>query len=197
NNNSLGPVQRQLVLLGAPSAATGSSARGSRARLHPQQCALDSIRARCAAQRRPAPRTGSAERLRATRSPLLLLLLLLLRTLRAGMPCCPQAQAEASIRTDVVHQTGVCWSSQSEVNLVSQHNKREVLGIPGAGLDEKLVSPAVEGFESVGGSHIKHQNTAICTSVEGHTKRLEPFLTGCVPDLQDTNTKHLVLRRCL
>ncbi|XP_029334086.1 uncharacterized protein LOC115031288 [Mus caroli] len=110
NNNSLGPGQRQLVLLGAPSAATGSSARGSRARLHPQQCALDSIRARCAAQRRPAPRTGSAERRRATRSPLLLLLC----TLCAGMPCCPQAQAEASIRTDVVHQTDVCWSSQSE-----------------------------------------------------------------------------------
>lgn len=86
------------------------------------------------------------------------------------------------------------YLSVFQVNLVSQHNKREVLGIPGAGLDEKLISPAVEGFESVGGSHIKHQNTAICTSVEGHTKRLEPFLTGCIPDLQDT--KHLVFRRC-
>lgn len=62
NNNSLGPGQRQLVLLGAPSAATGSSARGSRTRLHLQQCALDRIRARCAAQKRPALRTGSAER---------------------------------------------------------------------------------------------------------------------------------------
>lgn len=87
------------------------------------------------------------------------------------------------------------YLSVFQVNLVSQHNKREVLGIPGAGLDEKLVSPAVEGFECVGGSHIKHQDTTICTSVEGYTKRLEPFLTGCVPDLQDT--KHLVFRRCV
>lgn len=61
NNNSLGPGQRQLVLLGAPSAATGSLARGSRTRMHPRQCALARVRARCAAQRRPAPRKGSAE----------------------------------------------------------------------------------------------------------------------------------------
>lgn len=70
-----------------------------------------------------------------------------------------------------------------EVDLVSQHNKGEVFGIPGTGLDEKLISPAIQGFECVGGSHIKHQNAAVCASVEGHAKRLEPFLSGCVPDL--------------
>nr|XP_042130441.1 uncharacterized protein LOC121828200 isoform X2 [Peromyscus maniculatus bairdii] len=61
NNNSLGPGQRQLVLLGVPSAAAASSARGFRARVHPQQCALARVRARCAAQRQPAPRRSSAE----------------------------------------------------------------------------------------------------------------------------------------
>ncbi|MEJ1279664.1 hypothetical protein NN561_010598 [Cricetulus griseus] len=61
NNNSLGPGQRQLVLLGVPSAAAGSSARGFRARVHPQQCTLAGVRARCAAQRQPAPRRGSAK----------------------------------------------------------------------------------------------------------------------------------------
>lgn len=61
NNNSLGPGQRQLVLLGVPSAAAASSARGFRARVHPQQCALARVRARFAAQRQPAPRRSSAE----------------------------------------------------------------------------------------------------------------------------------------
>lgn len=74
-----------------------------------------------------------------------------------------------------------------EANLVSKHNKREVLGIPGASLNKKFVSLAVKGCECVGGSHIKHQN-AIWTSVEDHTKKLEPFLTRCVPDMHGKNS---------
>ncbi|XP_073899001.1 uncharacterized protein [Castor canadensis] len=60
NNNSLGRGQRQLVLLGAPSAAAGSLARASLAPPRPQPCALDWARAPGAAERRPASRTGAA-----------------------------------------------------------------------------------------------------------------------------------------
>lgn len=75
------------------------------------------------------------------------------------------------------------YLSVFEVNLISQHYKGKVFRIPRAGLDEKLISPTIKGFECVGGSHIKYQNTAVCASVKGHTKRLEPFLSCRVPDL--------------
>lgn len=39
-----------------------------------------------------------------------------------------------------------------KVHLISQHNKGEVFRIPGTGLDGKLLSPALRGFERVGGS---------------------------------------------
>lgn len=83
------------------------------------------------------------------------------------------------------------YLSVFEVNLVSQHNEGEVLRIPGTGLDEEFVSPAVEGFERVGGSHVKHQHAAVCASVEGHTQRLEPLLSGRVPDLRERERSFL------
>jgi hypothetical protein len=91
-------------------------------------------------------------------------------------------EEQVSVTTPAIFCT---YLSVFKVNLVSQYNKREIFRIPGTGLNEKLISPAIKSFERVGGSHVKHQNAAVCTSVEGHTKRLEPFLTGCVPDLQE------------
>lgn len=78
------------------------------------------------------------------------------------------------------------YLSVFEVNLVSQHNEGEVFRIPGTGLDEKLISPTIEGFERVGGSNVKDQNAAVCASVEGHAEGLEPLLACRVPDLRET-----------
>lgn len=61
NNNSLVRGQRQLVLLGAPSPAAGFPDRASPAPPHPPPCAPDRARACGVAERRPAPREGSAE----------------------------------------------------------------------------------------------------------------------------------------
>jgi len=33
--------------------------------------------------------------------------------------------------------------------------------------------------------HIIHQTAAVCSPVEGRTQRLEPLLTGGIPDLED------------
>lgn len=61
NNNSLVRGQRQLVLLGAPSPAAGFPDRASPAPPRPPPCAPDRARACGVAERRPAPREGSAE----------------------------------------------------------------------------------------------------------------------------------------
>lgn len=61
NNNRLVRSQRQLVLLGAPSPAAGFPDRASLAPPRPQPCARNRARARGAAERRPAPRKGSAK----------------------------------------------------------------------------------------------------------------------------------------
>ena len=61
NNNSLVRGQRQLVLLGAPSPAAGFPDRASPAPPRSPPCAPDRARACGTAERRPAPREGSAE----------------------------------------------------------------------------------------------------------------------------------------
>ncbi|XP_064130868.1 uncharacterized protein LOC135228487 [Loxodonta africana] len=61
NNNSLVRSQRQLVLLRAPSLAAGFPDRASPAPLLGQRCTRDEARGRGAAERRPAPREGSAK----------------------------------------------------------------------------------------------------------------------------------------
>lgn len=42
----------------------------------------------------------------------------------------------------------------------------EILRIPRAGLDEKLIPPAVESLETLGVIHVVHQDTAIGSTVE-------------------------------
>ena len=69
------------------------------------------------------------------------------------------------------------------INLVSKNDKGEVVGVPGARLDQKLVPPAVEGLKALDVVHIEHQYTAIGTTVECHTEGLEALLTSSVPNL--------------
>lgn len=67
------------------------------------------------------------------------------------------------------------------IDLVAQHDKGEVLGIPGAGLDKELVSPTVQGLERLGAVDVVNENTAVRTAIERDAKGLESFLTGSVP----------------
>lgn len=59
----------------------------------------------------------------------------------------------------------------------------EALRVHRAGLDEELVSPAVKGIETLGVVDVVDEYTAVCTTVEGNTKRLESLLAGGVPEL--------------
>lgn len=72
-----------------------------------------------------------------------------------------------------------------QINFVSQHHEWEVFWVARTGLNEKFVPPAVQCLEGVGGSDVKHQNTAVCTAVKSHTQRLKPLLTCCVPYLEN------------
>lgn len=103
-----------------------------------------------------------------------------------------------------------------DVDLVSQHNlpavlvfvlpagglgvlahEWEVLGVPRRGLDQELVTPAVESVEALGVVDVEDQNTAVGTSVECHAQRLEALLTGRVPQLRSVSSWHgLLVRGC-
>jgi hypothetical protein len=61
--------------------------------------------------------------------------------------------------------------------------KREALRIHGAGLDQELVSPAVEGVETLGVVYIVDEHTAVGTTIESNTERLESLLTSGIPEL--------------
>lgn len=59
----------------------------------------------------------------------------------------------------------------------------EALGIHGARLDQKLVSPAVQCLEALRVVDVVDQDTAVCSPVKGDTKRLKSLLTSSVPQL--------------
>ena len=69
------------------------------------------------------------------------------------------------------------------IDLVAQHDKWEVLRIPGAGLDKELVPPTVQGLERLGAVDVVNEDTAVRTAVERDTEGLESFLSGSVPQL--------------
>ena len=81
------------------------------------------------------------------------------------------------------------------INLVPQNNEREVLRIVRASLDEEFISPAVERLKALGAINIIHENTAVCTTIECDTERLETLLTSSVPKLQHTVRTYAVYDR--
>ena len=50
-------------------------------------------------------------------------------------------------------------------------------------MDQEFVSPAVEGVETLGVVDIVDQHTAVGTTIESNTKRLESLLTSSIPEL--------------
>lgn len=53
----------------------------------------------------------------------------------------------------------------------------------GTCLNQELVSPAVQGLKALRAVNVIDQHTAIGSTVECHTQRLEPFLSGSIPEL--------------
>jgi hypothetical protein len=70
-----------------------------------------------------------------------------------------------------------------EIDLVTQNNEWEVIGISWSSLDQELITPAIQILESLGNIDIEDQDTAISSSVESNTQTLESFLTSSIPDL--------------
>jgi hypothetical protein len=70
------------------------------------------------------------------------------------------------------------------VNLVAEDNKGEVIRVARRGLDQELVSPAVQRIETLGVVHVVDKDAAVGASVEGDAERLEAFLAGGVPKLE-------------
>jgi hypothetical protein len=48
----------------------------------------------------------------------------------------------------------------------AQNDEGEVLGVPGAGLDEELVSPTVQGLKRLGAVYIVNEDAAVRTAVK-------------------------------
>ena len=59
----------------------------------------------------------------------------------------------------------------------------KALWVHGASLDKELVSPAVEGVETLGIVHVVYEHAAVSATVKGNAQRLEALLAGRIPEL--------------
>lgn len=59
----------------------------------------------------------------------------------------------------------------------------EALGIHRTGLDQEFVSPAVESVETLGVVDVVDEHTAVGTTIESNTERLESLLSSSIPEL--------------
>ena len=55
-------------------------------------------------------------------------------------------------------------------HLIAEHDKGKVVWVSGAGLDQELVPPAVEGLKGIGRCDIICENAAVCPAIESHPK---------------------------
>jgi len=90
-----------------------------------------------------------------------------------------------------MHSEQCAYGSVAEVNLVANDNEWKVFSITWTRLDEKLVTPALQGLERVGNGDIVDQNAAVGAAVECYTQTLKPFLARRVPDLRKVHYCHL------
>ena len=67
---------------------------------------------------------------------------------------------------DLVTKDNLCLSGNNSWDCSRLTYKREILGISGAGLNQELISPAVQGIEALRVVDIVHENAAISPSVE-------------------------------
>jgi len=72
------------------------------------------------------------------------------------------------------------------IDLVAQHDEGEVLGVPGASLDEELVPPTVQSLERFGAVDVVNEDAAVCAAVKRDAERLESLLSSSIPQLSIT-----------
>jgi len=105
---------------------------------------------------------------------------LLGRSLEEGditLGCTPLLKTLGGNNTSVLH-----------IDLVANDNEWETIRVTRSSLDQELITPAVQVVECLCNINIKHEHTAICTTVESNTKRLETLLTGSIPNLKGDKT---------
>jgi hypothetical protein len=77
------------------------------------------------------------------------------------------------------------------INLVANDDKGKVLRSTRRGLDQELVSPALQGLETLCVVDIVHEHTAVGSAVERNSQGLETFLSGSVPNLSQDGIKNV------
>ena len=76
------------------------------------------------------------------------------------------------------------------VNLVTEDNEREVLGIMWTRLNEELVAPAVQRLKGLCTVDVVYEHATIRSSVVGHAERLEALLPSRIPELSAVVSAH-------
>lgn len=71
------------------------------------------------------------------------------------------------------------------IYLIAENNERKVLWVVWAGLNEELVSPAVERFKRLGTVHIVNEDATVGSTIERDAERLEALLTSRIPKLRN------------
>lgn len=80
-----------------------------------------------------------------------------------------------------------CDARKKEKQCGNNTYEWESLWVSWACLDQKLIPPAVESLKTLGVVHIVDQDTAVGSTVEGDSQRLEPFLACSIPNLTPPN----------
>lgn len=77
-----------------------------------------------------------------------------------------------------------CSFGLIHINLIAEYNKREMIRVLRAGLNQKFIAPWIKRFETFRVVHIENQDAAVCATIKGHTKWLKTFLAGSIPYLK-------------
>lgn len=80
------------------------------------------------------------------------------------------------------------------VDLVAQHNKRKVLGIPRGSLLQKFIPPRVQSFKRFQVVDIEYEHAAIGAAIEGNAQGLEPLLAYSAIPIDDTSSTFVQLK---
>lgn len=68
-----------------------------------------------------------------------------------------------------------------QINLVAKNHERKILWIPRAGLNQELVSPAVQSLKRFGTVDVINESTAVSATIECNAEGLKSFLPGGIP----------------
>jgi hypothetical protein len=67
-----------------------------------------------------------------------------------------------------------------QIDLVTEHDEGEGLGIARTSLNQKFLAPAVKILEGLRHIDVKHKHASIGAAIEGNAQALESLLTSCI-----------------